>query len=59
MAMGGILRWKDGRNMPELQRRCFEYGSLPVYSAPQPRRRKPEVVRFQGSKGILEVGSFR
>ncbi|MFI5106709.1 MAG: Gfo/Idh/MocA family protein, partial [Terriglobales bacterium] len=31
MAMGGILRWKDGRNMPDVQATVYYYGMLPVY----------------------------
>src|SRR6267378_3919329 len=55
MAMGGILRWKDGRNMPDVHASLFEYGSLPVYTRLNLGAESPEVVRFQGSKGILEV----
>ena len=31
MAFGGIRRWKDGRNMPDVQASLFYYGDLPVY----------------------------
>jgi predicted dehydrogenase len=31
MAMGGILRWKDGRNMPDVHCTLFKYGEVPVY----------------------------
>ncbi len=31
MAIGGIRRWKDGRNMPDVQASLFYYGDLPVY----------------------------
>ena len=58
MATGGILRWKDGRNMPDVHATLFEYGSLPVYARLNLGAESPEVVRFQGSKGILEVGEF-
>jgi predicted dehydrogenase len=58
MASGGILRWKDGRNMPDVHASLFEYGNLPVYTRLNLGAESPEVVRFQGSKGILEVGEF-
>jgi predicted dehydrogenase len=55
MAMGGILRWKDGRNMPDVHATLFEYGPLPVYMRLNLGCETPEVYRFMGSKGILEV----
>jgi predicted dehydrogenase len=58
MAMGGILRWKDGRNMPDVHASLFEYGNLPVYTRLNLGAESPEIVRFQGSKGIIEVGEF-
>jgi len=30
-AFGGIYRWKDGRNMPDVHPVLFEYGSIPMY----------------------------
>jgi len=58
MAMGGILRWKDGRNMPDVHASLFEYGEIPVYTRLNLGTESPEIVRFQGSKGYLEVGEF-
>jgi len=55
MAMGGILRWKDGRNMPDVHAALFEYGDVPVYARLNLGTESPEIVRFQGSKGIIEV----
>jgi predicted dehydrogenase len=55
MAMGGILRWKDGRNMPDVHAVLFEYGDVPVYARLNLGTESPEIVRFQGSKGIIEV----
>ena len=55
MATGGILRWKDGRNMPDVHASLFEYGNLPVYTRLNLATESPEIVRFQGSKGIIEV----
>ena len=58
MSMGGILRWKDGRNMPDVHATLFYYGELPVYMRLNLGTEMPETYRFQGSKGILEVGEF-
>src|SRR6202140_446683 len=58
MAMGGIRRWKDGRNMPDVHATLFYYGDLPVYMRLNQGTEMPETYRFQGSKGILEVNEF-
>jgi predicted dehydrogenase len=55
LALGGILRWKDGRNMPDVHASLFEYGSVPVYIRLTLGTETPEVMRFLGSKGILEL----
>lgn len=58
MAMGGILRWKDGRNMPDVHASLFLYGDIPVYMRLNLGTEMPETYRFQGSKGLLEMGEF-
>ena len=58
MAMGGIRRWKDGRNMPDVQASLFYYGDLPVYMRLNQGTEMPETYRIQGAKGILEVTEF-
>jgi predicted dehydrogenase len=55
-ALGGILRWPDGRNMPDVQTVLYQYGKYPVNLRLNLGCETPEVYRFQGSKGILEVG---
>jgi len=55
MSSGGILRFNDGRNMPDVHATLFEYGKIPVYLRLNLGCETPEVYRFQGSKGILEV----
>ncbi|MGA7907949.1 MAG: Gfo/Idh/MocA family oxidoreductase [Candidatus Sulfotelmatobacter sp.] len=57
-SVGGILRWKDGRNMPDVHGTIFYYGDLPVYMRLNLNTEMPETYRFQGPKGILEVGEF-
>lgn len=58
MSAGGILRWKDGRNMPDVHATIFEYGNIPVYLRLNLGTESPEIYRFQGSKGILEATEF-
>ena len=58
MAMGGILRWKDGRNMPDVHAALFEYGNIPVSMRLNLGTESAEIVRIMGSKGYLEVTEF-
>jgi predicted dehydrogenase len=57
-AIGGIRRWKDGRNMPDVHATLFYYSDLPVYMRLNQGTEMPETYRFQGSKGVLEVTEF-
>jgi predicted dehydrogenase len=56
MSSGGILRWNDGRNMPDVHATLFEYGKNPVYMRLNLGTDTPEAYRFMGSKGILDIG---
>ncbi|MBS1839576.1 MAG: Gfo/Idh/MocA family oxidoreductase [Acidobacteria bacterium] len=61
MALGGIIRFPDGRNMPDVHAALYEYASAagaPVYLRLNLGCENPEIYRFQGSKGILEVTEF-
>src|SRR6202171_3834609 len=55
MSMGGILRFNDGRNMPDVHATLFQYGEIPVYFRLNLGCESPEVYRFHGSKGYQEV----
>ena len=57
-ALGGIYRWKDGRNMPDVHPVLFEYGNIPVYMRLSLACESAEVTRFQGSKGAIELREF-
>jgi predicted dehydrogenase len=54
-AMGGIFRWKDGRNMPDLHTVLFDYHGIPVYVRLSLAGETPELARFIGPKGIMEA----
>jgi predicted dehydrogenase len=57
-AFGGIYRWKDGRNMPDVHSVLFEYEGIPVYMRLSLGCESQEVTRFQGSKGAVELREF-
>ena len=57
-ALGGIFRWKDGRNMPDLHVVLFDYHGIPVYVRLGLGTETPELARFMGPKGILDAGEF-
>lgn len=54
-ALGGIFRFKDGRNMPDLHTVLFDYHGIPVYVRLSLVAETPELARFMGPKGILEA----
>jgi len=56
-SVGGIYRWKDGRDMPDVQTTTFSYGQVPVGVRLTLGTETPEVTRFLGSHGILEVSN--
>jgi len=54
-SLGGIVRWKDGRNMPDLHTVLFDYHGVPVYVRLGLGTETPETARFMGPEGILEA----
>jgi predicted dehydrogenase len=54
-AIGGIRHWKDGRNLPDVHAVNYYWGDLPVYLRLNLGNESPEMYRFAGSKGTLEV----
>ena len=54
-SLGGIFRWKDGRNMPDVQTTLFHYGTVPVSIRLTLGTDTPEITRILGPKGIIEV----
>jgi hypothetical protein len=57
-SFGGIYRWPDGRDMPDVHPVLFEYGKIPVYMRLSLGCESTEVTRFMGSKGVLELREF-
>lgn len=54
-ALGGIFRWKDGRNMPDFHAVLFDYHGVPVYVRLDLGAETPEIARFLGPKGVMEA----
>ena len=57
-AFGGIYRWKDGRNTPDVHTVLFEYNHIPMYVRLTLGTETPEITRFMGSKGLIELNEF-
>jgi predicted dehydrogenase len=54
-SLGGIVRWKDGRNMPDIHAVLFDYHGVPVYVRLSLGAETPESSKFMGPRGIIEV----
>ena len=57
-SLGGIFRWKDGRNMPDLHLVLFDYHGIPVFVRLGLGTETTEIARFMGPKGIIDTGEF-
>jgi predicted dehydrogenase len=55
MATGGLFRWKDGRDVPDVHAALFDYPQFPVYIRMTHNTETQEATRFLGTKGILEI----
>ena len=58
ISMGGIFRWKDGRDMPDLQTVLFDYRGIPVYIRLGLSTETPETASYMGPHGILDTTEF-
>jgi predicted dehydrogenase len=54
-SLGGIVRWDDGRNMPDLHAVLFDYHGVPVFVRLGLGTETTEVARFMGPQGVLEA----
>src|SRR5215469_2504579 len=54
-ALGGIFRFNDGRDMPDLHTVLFDYHGIPVYVRLGLGTETPELARFMGPKGLLDA----
>lgn len=55
VSAGGTVRWKDGRDLPDLQCILLEYGKLVVSVRLTLDTETPNLIRVLGSRGILQL----
>lgn len=54
-ASGGLYRWKDGRDVPDVHATVFDYPKFQVYMRVTLNTETPEITRFMGTRGMLEI----
>src|SRR5260370_5560187 len=52
---GGLFRWNDGRDVPDVMTTLYEYPKFRVSVRVTLNTETPEVTRFMGTRGILEI----
>jgi predicted dehydrogenase len=55
LASGGLYRWKDGRDVPDVHATVFDYPKFQVYTRVTLNTETPEVTRITGKGGLLEI----
>lgn len=55
--VAGIYRWKDGRNMPDVQSTVLQYGKIPVNVRLTLATDTPEITRIMGTHGVVEIAN--
>jgi predicted dehydrogenase len=58
ICLGGISRWKDGRDMPDLQTILLDYHGIPVYVSMNFGTDIPERNRYMGPKGFIDQTNY-
>jgi predicted dehydrogenase len=54
-SMGGLFRWKDGRDVPDSMTTVYEYPQFRSTLRVTLNTETEEVTRFMGSRGMLEI----
>ncbi len=54
-SVGELIRWKDGRDVPDVQLVLWEYGKLIVSGRLTLDTEAPTTTRFMGSRGVIEL----
>jgi predicted dehydrogenase len=54
-ASGGLYRWKDGRDVPDVHACVYDYPKFQVFMRVTLNTETPEVTRFMGTRGLLEI----
>jgi hypothetical protein len=57
LATGGLFHWKDGRDVPDVHCVLYDYPQFPVVIRLTLACDTPEVTRFLGTGGMIEVSA--
>ena len=55
LSTGGLFRWKDGRDFPDLIETAYTYPNFRVSLSCNLNNESGELIRFYGTKGTLEI----
>jgi predicted dehydrogenase len=55
LSSGGLFRWKDGRDVPDVLTTLYEYPKFRATVQMTLNSDLPEVTRFMGTRGMIEV----
>ncbi|HUZ46233.1 MAG TPA: Gfo/Idh/MocA family oxidoreductase [Terriglobia bacterium] len=56
--MGGLFRWHDGRDFPDVMTTVYDYANFRAMLRVTLNTSESEVYRFMGTHGILEMGGI-
>jgi predicted dehydrogenase len=59
LSTGGIYRFRDGRDVPDVHATLFDYPNFEVMMRVTQTTESDDVTRFMGSRGILEMSGRR
>ena len=57
LASGGLYRWKDGRDVPDVHACVYDYPNFQVLMRVTLNTETPEVTRLLGTRGQLEIAN--
>jgi predicted dehydrogenase len=57
LASGGLYRWKDGRDVPDVHATVFDYPKFQVYMRVTLNTETSDLTRFMGTRGLLEIAN--
>jgi predicted dehydrogenase len=55
LSSGGLYRWKDGRDVPDVHACVFDYPKFQAVVRVTLNTETPEITRFMGTRGMLEI----
>ena len=55
LASGGLYRWKDGRDVPDVHATVYDYHKFQAFVRVTLNTETPEITRFMGPGGLMEI----